>query len=139
MANRDNAPRSLRHVVVGALLAAAACAAWFDPLDVTILNRTPMVLAGLGMVTGSGSRTTIPAVMAGAAVSVRPQLGAGEDSLYLVDPHGRRYPLLDYFEGDPGGEVTIVIEAFSSDGLQGRALDRSRYAPAGDRPLVPAR
>jgi hypothetical protein len=132
--------RRLRLVIGAATVLAAvtSCSSWTDPLDVTIRNRTPTPLAGLELVTGDGARTAVPTVLPGGSVSVRPRLGTGEDSLALVDGDGRRHILLGYYEGDPGGEVIVTVQTVSREGLFGRVLDRSRYAPAGDQPLEPA-
>jgi hypothetical protein len=103
-------------------------------LAVTVDNRSEVPLKGLVLVS-SGHRTTVPGVPAGESVTVEPRVGPGEDHLAMVDADGREYQLLGYFEGDPGGKVTVTVSRASGDGLAGHILDETVYFPAGESAL----
>jgi hypothetical protein len=128
-------------LVVGAvaLLAAGTYVfEWSRPLRVTVRNGTPHPIDGLALVNGRGIRTPLARISPGGTAVVQPRVGPSEDHLSLVDSSGTPYVLLGYFEGNPGGEVTVTIDQVAPEGLVGRVLDRSRYAPAGEFGLVRA-
>lgn len=103
-------------------------------LAVTVDNQSGVPLDGLALVSSS-HRTTMPEVPTGESVTVEPRVGPGEDHLVMVDADGREYQLLGYFEGDPGGKVTVTVNRASGDGLAGRVLDETVYSPAGESVL----
>jgi hypothetical protein len=106
-----------------------------DPLDITIENMTPYPISGLVLVPAGGVPLSIPQIAAGESCAVRPSFGSGESHLVLVDSFELRYMVLPYFEGNPGGELAIVLEGCDSTGLSGRIVDRTHYAPSGESPL----
>jgi hypothetical protein len=103
-------------------------------LAVTVDNQTGVPLNGLVLVS-TDQRTTVPQVPADGSVTVEPRVGRGEDHLAMVDAEGREYQLLGYFEGDPGGRVTVTVRRASSEGLVGRVLDQTVYSPSGESAL----
>jgi len=107
------------------------------PVSVSIVNETSSRLSGLVLVAGSGARTSVPAVAAGASARVYPQVGGGEDSLELVDARGVKHLVLGYFEGNPNGTVSVAITGASSAGLSGTVDDRTHYSPRGRSVLEP--
>ena len=129
-------------VAVGAGCAVVALAVGWQRLSsssvlaVTVDNQTGVPLEGLVLVS-TGHRTAVPEVPAGGTVTVEPRVGPGEDHLTMVDAQGREYYLLGYFEGDPGGKVTVTVSGASSGGLAGRVLDETVYFPAGESVLRP--
>jgi hypothetical protein len=129
-------------VIAGGLvvLAVAAGLVWLfflrdNSLEVTIRNESGSAIDGLSLVSNVGAHTSVPPVAVARSVSVRPALGGGEANLALVDAQGRRYLLLGYFEGDPGGKVTVTIAARSPKGLVGDYDDETHYSPAGQQKL----
>jgi len=125
---------------LGCISVAAAVLVWFrviasGPLEVTVRNETGTAISGLALVSGTGFRTPLSDVAAGGSITVKPRVGGSEDDLDLVDGQGKRYLVLDYFEGDPGGQLTIVITGTSDQGLTGRVNDETDYFPAGESTL----
>lgn len=109
---------------------------YLSPLEVTVRNQTGSTVGDLVLVSeATGQRTAISSVAAGRSVTVQPSVGPSEDQLSMVDAKGRKYCLLGYFEGDPGGEVTVTVTAASDAGLAGSVLDETRYSSSGESTL----
>jgi hypothetical protein len=104
-------------------------------LDVRVENDTEAVIRGLSLISGEGTSVPIPEIAPGDSFVTTPALGPGEGHLLLEDQGGRRYEILPYFEGNPGGEVSVEITASAEEGLEGTVDDRSRYSSAGEYPL----
>ena len=102
------------------------------PLHVTVKNESPSTLQGLSIRPEVGASVDLPRIALGSAVTVRLSLPESrENALFLVDSGARRYLLLTYFEGDPGGSVSVTITGGSPRGLQGDGVDQSHYSPRG--------
>lgn len=123
------------HLAALTALALLGAGCSHDPLDITIENMTPFPVTGLVLVPEGGDPLPIPEIAAGESFVIRPSFGPGESHLVLVDSFELRYMVLPYFEGNPGGELAIVLEGCDSTGLSGRILDRTHYAPSGESPL----
>lgn|GEM_PF-3095704 len=129
-------------VAAVAILGLAAFLAWRmlapgGPLEVTVVNGTPDRLDGLALVSGSGVRTPIPDLAPDDSATVRPRFSEDGDRLMLADAGGGEYGVLDWFEGDPGGQVTIIIRSVSTSGLEGRVVASPDYLDSGETPLEP--
>jgi hypothetical protein len=110
-----------------------------DRFEVTVENGTGESIRGLRLLPGVGAVIPVPEIPAGGSFRIEPAPGSGENHLLLEDHGGRRYEVLPYFEGDPGGEVVIEIVESGEEGLQGTVDDRTRYCHAGEYPLRRAR
>ena len=125
-----------------AILGLAALLAWRmlapgGPLEVTVVNGTPSRLDGLSLIAGSGVRTPIPDLAPDGSATVSPRFDDEGDRLMLADARGGEYGVLDWFEGDPGGQVTIIIRRASSSGLEGQVVASPDYLDSGEAPLEP--
>ena len=99
------------------------------PLKVTLSNHSGATLDGLILISSAGPRTALPALSPGQSVTVSPEVGRSEDALTLQDASGRRYTLLAYYEGNPGGTLTVTITGTAAGSLRGSMVDKTHFAP----------
>jgi hypothetical protein len=121
------------------LLVVVGCAP-DKPFTVRVENRSQQPLASLVLVANGSLQTSVPTLVAGQSVSTSPRVGTSENTLTLLDARGREYMLLGYFEGDPGGELTVVVDGISASGLVGKVIDKTHYPQpqrGGSVPLRP--